>query len=334
MRLVRELDRGVWNGFVIGHPDGNIFHTPDMFEVFLKAKGHVPSLWAALGKDGEVLALLLPVRIMLLGGFLQPLTTRAVVYGSVLHHPSPEGQEALASLLRLYNQEMRSRLLFTELRNLSDMSDCGGILQDSGFTYEEHLNFLIDLRQSPQEIWQGIRSNARRNVQKAIKSGVIVEEIEDVRGVSAAYTILRAVYRRLRVPLPDGSLFQSAYEALQPRGMLRLLKARVNGDDIGVLTLLLYKGVVLYWYTGTLSEYWQYRPSDLLVWHALEWGSRNGFHTFDFGGGGRPDEEYGVRDFKAKFGGRLVNFGRNKSVHAPTRLRVSEGGYQLVRRFL
>jgi len=28
-------------------------------------------------------------------------------------------------------------------------------------------------------------------------------------------------------------------------------------------------------------------------------------------GAGKPSEKYGVRDFKAKFGGNLVNFGRN-----------------------
>lgn len=41
-----------------------------------------------------------------------------------------------------------------------------------------------------------------------------------------------------------------------------------------------------------------------------------------------------MRDFKAKFGGDLVNFGRNICVHAPLRLKFSVTGYQLVRRFL
>jgi lipid II:glycine glycyltransferase (peptidoglycan interpeptide bridge formation enzyme) len=71
-----------------------------------------------------------------------------------------------------------------------------------------------------------------------------------------------------------------------------------------------------------------------LVWLALEFGCDRGFHTFDFGGGGKPDEEYGVRDFKAKFGGDLVNYGRNVLVHSPIQLQASELGYQLLRRFL
>jgi lipid II:glycine glycyltransferase (peptidoglycan interpeptide bridge formation enzyme) len=89
-----------------------------------------------------------------------------------------------------------------------------------------------------------------------------------------------------------------------------------------------------YWYTGTLREYATHRVGDLLVWHSLELSQQRGCRVFDFGGGGRPDEEYGVRDFKAKFGGTLVNFGRNTCVHGPLRLKVSQAGYQLMRRFL
>jgi hypothetical protein len=41
-----------------------------------------------------------------------------------------------------------------------------------------------------------------------------------------------------------------------------------------------------------------------------------------------------VRDFKAKYGGRLVDFGRDTWVPAPVRLRVATLGYEKVRRFL
>ena len=52
-------------------------------------------------------------------------------------------------------------------------------------------------------------------------------------------------------------------------------------------------------------------------------GREQGFDLFDFGGAGRPDEHYGPREFKAKFGGELVDFGRDVLVHTPMRLRLS-----------
>jgi serine/alanine adding enzyme len=54
--------------------------------------------------------------------------------------------------------------------------------------------------------------------------------------------------------------------------------------------------------------------------------------VFDFGGAGRPDEPYGPREFKSKFGGELVDYGRDVLVHGPVRLRVSRSAYAVARR--
>ena len=101
-----------------------------------------------------------------------------------------------------------------------------------------------------------------------------------------------------------------------------------------MLTLLLHNHTIIYWYTGTPRQYSPYRPADLLVWYTLEWGSTNGYRVFDFGGAGKPSEEYGPRTFKAKFGGTLVNYGRNICVHSPQLLKLSQWVYQMARKFL
>ncbi len=334
VNIVRTLPEEAWRAFVAANPTGNVFHTPEMFQVFERAAGYRPRLWAAVDADGRPGALLLPVEIAVLGGPLRGLTTRAVAYGSLLAGPASEGQEMLAPLLTAYRRDARRRALFTELRNLSDTAEWRRGLEASGFVYEGHLNFLIDLARPANAIWQGIRDNARRNIKKAQREGVIVEEATEPAQVDVAYALLHDVYRRLQVPLADRSLFRAAFEVLQPAGMFKIMLARVAGKDIGVMTLLLHRGTIIYWYTGVDKAYSAYRANDLLVWHALEWGSRNGYRTFDFGGGGKPEEEYGVRDFKAKFGGELVNFGRYQCVHRPALLRLSELGYAALRRFL
>jgi len=334
MDIVRKLDEHLWRKFVQNHPDSRIFHTPEMFQVFARTEGYRPTLWAAVEKDDRVLALLLPVEITLMHGWARRFTSRAVAYGSVLCAAGDPGQQALGALLQAYQREIKGRLMFTELRNLSDLTDLQPTLNSSGFIHEEHLNYLLDLKRTPDEIWQSIRSNARRNINKARKSQVVIEPVNCAEQVSLAYGLLRDTYQRLRVPLAHATLFQSAFEILSPPGLLRILVAKLKDTPIGVMTLLLHKDIVHYWYTGILREYASFRPNDLLVWHALEWGSQNGFSVFDFGGAGKPDEEYGVRDFKAKFGGRLVNYGRNVCVHSPLILKASTTIYQGVRRFL
>ena len=337
MRIVRQLDERLWREFVDQHPQGNVFHTPEMFQVFARAEGHHPTLWAAVGNDGHVLALLLPVNVTLWNGLLRRFTTRAVVYGSVLCAPGAEGQEALAKLLHTYKHEVKGGPLFTELRNLSDLSAVQPVLQDSGFGHEGHLNFLIDLERPTEEIWSSVDGNVRTNVRKARRKGVVVEEVSSLDEVPAAYAVLASVYEHIQVPLAPLSLFESAFEVLHPRGMIKLFKARVEDTCdvcIGVAIRLLYKDVIYAWYAGTIRDYAKDKANDLLNWHVLEWGARNGFKCFDFGGAGKPDQDYGPRSFKAKFNGTLVNYGRNICVHHPLRLRFSEWGYQVYRRYL
>ena len=55
---------------------------------------------------------------------------------------------------------------------------------------------------------------------------------------------------------------------------------------------------------------------------------------YDFGGAGWPDEEYGPRDFKAKFGGDLVCYGRYRRIYAKYTLGVVSSTYELVRQVL
>ncbi|PKO24156.1 MAG: hypothetical protein CVU38_00270 [Chloroflexi bacterium HGW-Chloroflexi-1] len=334
IEIVNLLPAAAWRSFVETHPQGNIFHTPEMFQVFARADGYRPTLWAATVDADRVLALLLPVEIAVLGGPLRRLTTRAVVYGSVLAEPGPGGTEALGRLLVVYTRHVRHRALFTELRNPYDLGALRPTMRAAGFAHEEHLNYLIDLARPSAALWADIKSNAQRNIRKAQKLGVLIEEVTEAAQVGPAYALLKDVYQRIQVPLADESLFRAAFDVLHPAGMFKILLVKAEGALAGALTLLLYKGTIIYWYTGVDKAYAAYRAGDLLVWHVLEWGSANGYQVFDFGGAGRPDEPYGVRDFKAKFGGELVNFGRDICVHAPGLLKLSEAGYGLLRRFL
>jgi len=92
--------------------------------------------------------------------------------------------------------------------------------------------------------------------------------------------------------------------------------------------------VIYGWYGGVDRAYSSYTPSEFITWHILKWGSENGYLTYDFGGAGSPNEKYGVRDFKAKFGGRLVSYGRNTCVHDPVLLQISTAGYNIIRYFI
>ena len=332
LRVVRSLDERRWAAFVEHHEDGSIFHTPEMHRVFAEARHHRPAVWATVDDTGEIRALMTPVTIATLGGPLRALTSRVVSFAGPLAEPA-WGRAARASPGSVSGRGTTGPV-FTEIRHHVDEGELAPALHARGFRHEAHLNFLLDLTQPEDELWRKVASSAKRNVQKARRQGVIIEDAADPAGVAAGYEVLRDVYGRIRVPLPDRSLFDATFRILGPLGRCRIVLARLGDQTIGVMTLLRFKGIVTYWYTGTLREFARVGAGDLLVAHAIESGRELGCRILDLGGAGRPNEPYGVRDFKAKYGGLLVDFGRDIWVRSPARMRIATMGYESIRRFL
>ena len=335
MHIVRQLDKQVWRDFVDQHPNGGIFHTPEMFEIFSRTEGYQPDLWAVVDDAQRPLAIFMPVAVTLMRGPLSWVTTRSIAHGSVLCAPGLCEQESLATLLRAYHQGVKKSVLFTELRNLSDMSRWHSVISASGFVYEEHLNFLINLDQPPDQLLQSIGSRTRKKIRRGLRVGdVNVTQVTDRAGLDRWYDVLQKTYRHARVPLADRSLFEAVYEYLLPRNMAQFLLADVNGQPAACSLELPYKDTIYGWYGGSDRRFSKHYPNELLNWHIMEWGATHGYSAYDFGGAGKPDEKYGVRDFKAKFGGELVQLGRYVYIHAPHRLKLSKLFYDLFRTIL
>ncbi|MBI4787772.1 MAG: GNAT family N-acetyltransferase [Chloroflexi bacterium] len=332
MKIAHQLDPVLWKVFVDQNPCGNIFHTPEMFAVFSRAKGHKPVLWAVTSDEGEILALLPVVRLTLINGPLTALTTRAVAYGSVLCAPCEQGRAALRLLLQTYKCQGGQGALFTEFRNMEDLNGLQPVLNECGFIFEDHLDYIHDLTLPRETIWGNIDKRKRSKIRACQNKQVVVEDTTDPDKLKIAYGFLEGVYERVQVPVADISLFQAALDILAPRGMFRVLLARVGDEYAATSLALLYHGRIFWWYIGSDRSLGNIGASERLVWYALEWGQENGYQVFDFGGGGKPDEEYAPRQFKRQFGGVQVNYGRQVCIHAPRRLKLCTAGYQLSRR--
>jgi serine/alanine adding enzyme len=335
VNVADSLDEQVWREYVFQHPQGNIFHTPEMFEVYSRAKGYRPTLRAALGQNGQVLALMHPIQVTLRDGIFRRFTTRSIAYGSSLATPDGIGKEALASLLRDYIRKNGRDGLFTELRHLSDLSMYQPVFSQCGFEYQEQLNYLIDLDGPVEQIFNRIGAKTRKHIRREEKKGqIVVEEITQSSQIRSFYDLIKKSYTEARVPIADISLFEAAFDVLYPRKMIKFWLARIGDQYVASSAELLYKNVIYGWYGGVDREFSRFTPSEVLTWHILKWGVENGYQVYDFGGAGSPDEKYGVRDFKSKFGGQLVSYGRNVCVLVPGLLRLSTFGYGLLRHFL
>ena len=103
---------------------------------------------------------------------------------------------------------------------------------------------------------------------------------------------------------------------------------------IGGIVCPVLEGKTIYelYICGLDQEYKDLSPSVMATYAAIEYGFKNGFKKFDFMGAGKPSEDYGVRDFKAKFGGDLVEHGRFIKICNPFLFNLGKAGLSILKK--
>ncbi|MDD5362924.1 MAG: GNAT family N-acetyltransferase [Ignavibacteria bacterium] len=254
------------------------------------------------------------------------LTRRALIIGGP--YTSYGDSESAGVLLEKYREYIGKKVVYTQVRMLYQNGSNKNIFLDNGYTFIDHLNYIVDLNAGEDVCWKNMNPK-RRNVRKAIKEGVVFREINYDKDMDTAYDILENIYKRARLPLPEKKYFQKALEVMGRDGIFKIFGGYYKDMLIGVMYVLCYKGIIYEWYTGSYNKYLHLRPNDLIVWEIIRYGIRNGFKTFDFGGAGNPNKEYGVREHKKKFGGIEYNTGRFVIEHKPLIMKIAKTGFRL-----
>lgn len=326
-----------WNKFVYDHPNGNIFQTSKMYEVYKRTKNYEPIILAVLNNSNDILALVQAVTIKETEGIFSKFTARAVIQGGPLWIEGEQGTNALRLLMNHYDEIMQKRVLYTQIRNMCDMSKLSTFFGEIGYVYEDHLNFLIDLSKSKDDLWSALTKSRRRGVKSAKKNNLTVEVMTEKKTIPIFYGFVGETYQKIGLPLVDISIFNAVNDILVPNNMAKFFIVMCDGECIGGRVILSFKNTIYAWYRGSKSEYTKLYPNDLMGWDTIERFHENGFQILDFGGAGKPEENYGPRDFKKQFGGRLVNFGRFRKDYHPNKLKFSMGilqFYRMINKFL
>lgn len=212
-----------------------------------------------------------------------------------------------------------------------DLSDLHTNLLSKDYRYEEHLNIIIDLTKSEKELWNDVHSKRRNEIRRAEREETTVKISQIKEDIEPSYEILKEVYERAKLPLPKKDYFNLAYDELGSERFIIFL-AMNQGKIIGTMYTLCYKDTIYNWYAGSYQEYYKKYPNDLIPWKVFLWGKENGYKKFDFGGAGKPGVSYGVRDYKKKFGGEFVNYGRYEKIHKPFLFKIAKLGFKVYRK--
>jgi lipid II:glycine glycyltransferase (peptidoglycan interpeptide bridge formation enzyme) len=321
-----RLKEAGWESFVLTHPDGNFFQLPQAFELFQSVPGYHPSVFGII-EQNKVRGILVSV-IQKENAFYGPLTSRSIIWGGPLVSSVSDAEKLLAA----YNDFTKKRAIYSQIRNTFDCSLIKPAFEKSGFKFLEHLNFKVPTSGlTTEQLLSQMSKSKSRQIKKGLQSAEIIIATAQ-KDVDDFYLLLQKTYReKVHKPLPPKVFFDEFFQKTCKQGFGQYLLIKSGEKIIGGIMSPLLPGKAIYeWYIAGLDkEYKEQYPSILATWAAIEYGANNHLGHFDFLGAGKPDQDYGVREFKSKFGGELVHFGRFEKIHNPLLMKVGETGLKI-----
>lgn len=320
-------ERKKWDEYVYNHPLGNIFQTSLMFDVYQSTPSCNAGVVALENREKNIVGLMV-YAIIKEPGIKSYFSKRAIITGGPLI--TDNNTEYAQLLLSNYNKKIsKTNVIYSEIRNLFNVQALNTALVNQKYIYEDHLTIHMDLTQSVETLEKALHRGRASNIKRAIKKNVVTKDISSKEDITCAYHIINDTYNRIGLPSPSPELFINASDFM--KGHIKFFAAYLGDKMIGCRVYLLYKDMIYDWYAASDRAYSGFHPSDLLPWNAMLWAKENKFKIYDFAGAGKPNKEYSVRDYKLKFGGGLLNFGRYQCIHRPVLFRLGVLGMKIYR---
>ena len=220
-------------------------------------------------------------------------------YGGVLFEGKTD-EEHLKAFYQAYLQTMQNEHIVDNfvryhpvLANAIPMKSISTVI-DLGKTV------AIDLS-SPELIWENITSKNRTHIRKAEKNGVEIHHSHSWEDLLRFIPIYNATMQKDNAEeyyYFEEAFYKSIYEDLKEH--FELFYATYNEKIIAASIMLFANGNMHYHLSGSVLEYRNLDPTNLLLYQAALWGSQQGFKTLHLGGGVGSGED-NLYKFKAAF---------------------------------
>ncbi len=303
---VNSIDKAAWDHLIQSSTTATWFQTREAYD-FFSSFSFYETFIVGIEKSGVLCGLIVGY-IQKDGGRLKQFFSRRaiIIGGPVLANDITDDE--LKALLSSLTDKLQKKAIYIETRNSNDYSRWRNIFEECGFAYQPHLNFHLNT-QSLEQAQSRIGKHRWRYIRISIRDGAKLVDNPSLSQVHDFYDILSDLYKtKVKRPLFPFELLEKLYALKSVRFFL------VEYDDkiIGGTVCMLLEGHALYEWMKCGNEhlYKNIRPSSVATWFGIRYAAENGCKIYDFMGAGKPNEAYGVRDFKAEFGGELVEHGR------------------------
>ncbi len=303
---ISDIDTEKWEKLVNSTPLATFFQTKDCYD-FYSSLSIIKSFVFGVSENGDLKGIIVGY-VVADGNLIKKFfSKRAIIPGGILLDNSISN-EAINELLRITLHEISKKTIYIEFRNYNSYSNLKNIFESNGFKYYPHLNFHVSTPDL-ETAFNNLSSTKRRDIRVSKKEDAKWFESDSLVDLAEYYVLLSDLYKKkIKTPLFGYEFFEKIIKMPFCKFFVIKYNEKVIGGSICVLSP---KTAVFEWFVcGLDGKYKNIYPSTLATWAAIEYAANNGYSRFDMMGAGKPEEGYGVREFKAKFGGELVEHGR------------------------
>ena len=330
IKIVTDIDKFQWQQLINQSQKASYFQTPECYE-FYNSLTFLESFIVGVEENSELKGIICGY-IVANGKFItRYFSRRAIIHGGPLLANNISTQ-ALALLLQETRNRLEKKAIYIETRNSHNYSMYLETFENNDYKYQPYLNYMVETSHSLNKIQTKLSESKRRQIKKANDAGIKIIETKEQKDVDEFYAILSKLYKhKVKKPLFPKEFF----EKLITLPHAHLFVAKYQEQVIsGMACVSFNKEAVYEWFVcGNKETFNHIYPSVAVTYAAIEYASKNGYKKFDFMGAGKPNENYGVRDFKEKFGGDLVEYGRFICVNNHFLYDIGKTVINAIRRF-
>lgn len=169
-----------------------------------------------------------------------------------------------------------------------------------GYTSRGRFSYMINLKNSEEELWNNLSSEKRKSIKKAVKDGLIIEQSTDYELIYSL--IIKSLERNSlskNREIIKNILFSFA-NAVNSYGFV----ARRNNHAIGATFCIISRGKAIYLFGGFDADNKHHGAGVSCMWQSILKAKESGLTHFDFEGSMDPKIERYFREF----GGELISY--------------------------
>lgn len=155
--------------------------------------------------------------------------------------------------------------------------------------------------QNVDDMTQNLTSGCRNKIRQAEKKGVTIVVDDDIQTLEVfieMYTRTMKHNQATNYYFFNEHFFEDVKQV--SREHMMIANAYYEGEIIASALILYFDGYLHHHFSGSMSEYRQLKPNNLLFYEIAKWGSQQGYELFHLGGGHAAENDSLFR-FKKSF---------------------------------